>query len=321
MILSRGKNVGSKVLAPIFVLVPFLWMKSTLLSLPHLAVPPACYVKNKGRSCNDFIEELERDFDLRRESRQNYTRVVGVSNEVKRRYDLFEPEANCLSEERFGNERFASFGDGPKFVCGVNFIAEQKNTSKKPCLVYSVGSNNDISFETAVSKHLGCEIHTFDPTVSSEDFTGNDVATFHEWGLGRDGEAKNFHIGGRNGSYTSMSLKTMMNRLDHVGRKVDLLKIDCEGCEWQALPEIFDALYLKELEVDQIQIELHSGTKESIENFFTKVDEARMRILHKERNSWGCDGYRCLEYVFVSESFLKQAHKWQICNNRMLPAM
>ena len=55
---------------------------------------------------------------MRRESRQNYTRAVGGRSEGKMLYDLYEPEANCLSEERFGNDRFASFGDGPKFVCG-----------------------------------------------------------------------------------------------------------------------------------------------------------------------------------------------------------
>ena len=72
------------------------------------------------RSCNQFIEELDKEFDLRRESRQNYTRAVGGRSEGKMLYDLYEPEANCLSEERFGNDRFASFGDGPKFVCGSN---------------------------------------------------------------------------------------------------------------------------------------------------------------------------------------------------------
>ena len=264
------------------------------------------------RSCNQFIEELDKEFDLRRESRQNYTRAVRGSSEGKMLYDLYEPEANCLSEERFGNDRFASFGDGPKFVCGVDFIANQAELTNKSCLVYSIGSDNDISFEKSVSKHLGCEIHTFDPTVRVEDFVGTSVASFHGWGLGEDGEVVNFGVRG-GGSFTSMSLKSMVEKLGHTGRNIDLLKIDCEGCEWQALPDVFDAIHAGEMKVDQIQIELHGGTKDLIKSLFHKADAARMRIMHKERNHWGCDGYRCLEYAFVSESFLRKAHEWQMC--------
>ena len=161
-------------------------------------------------------------------------------------------------------------------------------------------------------KHLGCEIHTFDPTVRVEDFVGTSVASFHGWGLGEDGEVVNFGVRG-GGSFTSMSLKSMVKKLGHTGRNIDLLKIDCEGCEWQALPDIFDAMHAGEMKVDQIQIELHGGTKDLIKSLFHKADAARMRIMHKERNHWGCDGYRCLEYAFVSESFLRKAHEWQMC--------
>ena len=41
-------------------------------------------------------------------------------------FDIYEPEATCLSEERFGSDtRYHAFGDGPKFICGVDFIAHQ----------------------------------------------------------------------------------------------------------------------------------------------------------------------------------------------------
>ena len=91
-----------------------------------------------------------------------------------------------------------------------------------------------------------------------------------------------------------MSLRSIMEKLDHKERKIDILKIDCEGCEWQALPNIFDDIYAEEIKVDQIQIELHGGRKILINNPFQKADAAQMRIMHKERNHWGCDGYRCL---------------------------
>ena len=77
------------------------------------------------------------------------------------------------------------------------------------------------------------------------------------------------------------------------------------------MPLIFDAIAAGDLVVDQIQIELHPQQKvsfEEIREFFSHVDKAGMRIMHKERNAWGCKGWRCLEYAFVSESFLRRAN-------------
>ncbi len=93
----------------------------------------------------------------------------------KKRFDLFELEATGFREERFGSEsdeRFDAFGDGPNFVCGMDVIAvkakaDNANSGDSPgCLVFSVGSNNDIQFEKAIHTHMkGCEIHTFDPKI------------------------------------------------------------------------------------------------------------------------------------------------------------
>lgn len=48
-------------------------------------------------------------------------------------------------------------GDGGKWICDAHRIREQEE-----CLVYSIGSNNDFSFEASVLKDIGqhCEIHT-----------------------------------------------------------------------------------------------------------------------------------------------------------------
>ena len=47
--------------------------------------------------------------------------------------------------------------DTSKIVCGLN-------TLRSPCVVYSIGSNNDWSFELGVLKSTSCEVHTFDCT-------------------------------------------------------------------------------------------------------------------------------------------------------------
>ena len=33
----------------------------------------------------------------------------------------------------------------------------------------------------------------------------------------------------------------------------------------------------------------------------------------QERNHWGCEGYRCVEYSLATESFLRKANAWTIC--------
>ena len=64
----------------------------------------------------------------------------------------------------------------------------------------------------------------------------------------------------------------------------------------------------KKIIVDQIMLELHGVDFNNIKALFLAADDARMRVFHKERNHWGCEGYRCLEYAFVSEEFLREAN-------------
>jgi hypothetical protein len=79
------------------------------------------------------------------------------------------------------------------------------------------------------------------------------------------------------------------------------------------MPPIFAAIASGNLEVDQIQMEVHALDSEIVNEkplkvFFEAADAAKMRIFHKERNQWGCEGYVYLEYAFVSESFLREAN-------------
>ena len=103
---------------------------------------------------------------------------------------------------------------------------------QKDCLVYSVGSNNNkIDFERSVQQFMGCEIHTFDPTLTKP-FTGDEYATFHPWGIGKNGKAGSF----RNKQWTAKGLHATMKELGHLIRTIAVLKIDCEQCEYKVLP-------------------------------------------------------------------------------------
>ena len=51
----------------------------------------------------------------------------------------------------------------------------------------------------------------------------------------------------------------------------------------------------------------------AVHDFFAAADRAKLRIFHKERNHWGCSGYLCVEYAFVSEPFLREANAAAVC--------
>eukprot|EP00980_Cylindrotheca_fusiformis_P001181 scaffold323_cov93-Cylindrotheca_fusiformis.AAC.3 len=267
--------------------------------------------ESSNAACQKMLDTFDAKFDLRRANRQKRTDAVENRTGMKKThaYDLHEPEAVCFDEERFGSiERFDAFSDGPKFVCGVDAIAAKSKTPEG-CLVYSVGSNNQIDFEVAVTNYMGCETHTFDPTLAKP-FIGGKYATFHPWGIGKDGDMNK----ARGKKWASKGIETIMKKLGHTNRTLDILKIDCEGCEFVAMPILFDAIAAGRVKVNQIQVELHGSLFEPVELFFQKADKAKMRIFHKERNHWGCDGYRCLEYALISEDFLREANAAAVCN-------
>ena len=62
--------------------------------------------------------------------------------------------ASCANLERFGNH-----GDGGKMVCDAAGVLNARDD----CLIVSVGSNGDVSFEEAMRTfNLQCEVHIYD---------------------------------------------------------------------------------------------------------------------------------------------------------------
>lgn len=274
--------------------------------------------------CEKMLDELEHKWDLRKNARIDKIKNDPHSWPDLTKFDAFEPEAVCFDEERFGSKngkRHHSWGDGPKFVCGVDRLVE-KAQNTNDCLIYSVGSNNNVDFEKSCSSTFGkhnCEIHTFDPTVPPNRYVGTAYSTFHDWGFGQDGQHANRSIKGRgNFNFTLMSLETVMKKLGHQGRTIDILKIDCEGCEYVAVTQAFEAIANGTVGINQIQVEVHAAGdhahwKEDLIAFFNAADGANMRVFHKERNHWGCQGKECVEYAFVSNDFLRKANGYYIC--------
>jgi hypothetical protein len=231
-----------------------------------------------------------------------------ISLEKLQRYDLFdtqlhggaqmaaawyqdnaEPGYSCIHEERLGPS-----GEGGKWMCNPQQFRDSSRTA--PCLIYSVGSNNDFQFEQAILKDVSsrCEIHVFDHTVQTPTNKPGAVH-FHLWGLSNvdsaDGKMKTLH--------------SMVAALGHQGRTLDVFKVDCEGCEWTTFQSWFDA----GVQIDEILVEVHGGTMTPSSNpqakqFFQEMFNRGMLIFHKEPNVKHSHGANlCVEFGLKRVSF------------------
>jgi hypothetical protein len=177
-------------------------------------------------------------------------------------------------------------GDGGKWICDPHRLANASD-----CLVYSVGSNGDFSFEKAVKAAIGqhCEIHTFDMADYSNG-AQRVGSIYHRWGI--DGTA---HKDGRGQIYKT--LKQTVEELGHVNRTIDVYKIDCEGCELTSQASWFEA----PVTLRQILVEVHdkrgSIPVPQVPDFYKNMYRNNYVIFHKEPSIQFNPG--CMEYGFL----------------------
>ena len=172
----------------------------------------------------------------------NYTiypcpnRGVGrlISGQDSRYYELREPFNEEYKEKN------------PKFVCDLETIT---TTSRhKPCVVYSFGSYDEISFEVGIVQATAsqCEVHIFDPVRRPDKRTAlkNHIKVYRMGLAGTDGEDDE----------KFKTLATIMAELGH--SHIHILKIDVEGAEEGCLSNMRDSGVLAH--VDQVAVEFHS---------------------------------------------------------------
>ena len=194
----------------------------------------------------------------------------------------FEPEFTCPHEFRFDK-----LGDGGKWVCDPHRILadnkeeEEDAKSESSCLVYSIGSNGNFQFEEETFKHVSpsCEIHTFDLVMNNRGKNFADEAkktgvSFHHWGLGKKTKRM----------MRMKTFKEMMIELKHEQRTVDLMKIDCERCEYDQFREWLQDWKDLGLVVRQVLLEIHNSDLPHVVDLFHEFQKAGYVMFHKEAN-------------------------------------
>ncbi|RDW80013.1 hypothetical protein BP6252_04651 [Coleophoma cylindrospora] len=158
-------------------------------------------------------------------------------------WDLIPASYNCPHEI----ERIGRMGDGGKWVCGMH-----RYETKKPCILYSFGIQNESSFEQEMLERTNCEIFGYDFSVS--DFGKalkpefSDRAHFKQAGISGVSKPQN------NPPFYTIQDLMAQNGHDYI----DILKIDIEYAEFDALSSLNAwANGNMEFPIGQMLIEIH----------------------------------------------------------------
>ncbi|KAL5012560.1 hypothetical protein ScPMuIL_011111 [Solemya velum] len=122
---------------------------------------------------------------------------------------------------------------------GWDLCEDAKYIPEKPCLVYSFGLKMDFTFEDKLVELHGCEVHMFDPVLKSEDTLRGTNIRLHRLGLSS--------YSGQHSIGPVMTLENIRQSNNHKQTRIDVVKIDIGGMEWQAIPEMLNGSSLEDV--------------------------------------------------------------------------
>jgi FkbM family methyltransferase len=172
---------------------------------------------------------------------------------------------------------------------GGFYICESGLSSKS--IIYSFGVGEDTSFDVSLATKFGCKINAFDPTPRSIDWFNSSNNHVHiilrPFGISKNTGLQKFYLPANNRYVSGSFLRIPNVNVDnyiHVqmfsfpditkllgNTKIDILKMDIEGAEYQVIDSILDSgIY-----IDQIVCEFHDrffkGGKKMTADFVSKM--------------------------------------------------
>lgn len=158
----------------------------------------------------------------------------------------------------------------PTFAAGARsgiWVVDPRRLGPQ-AVVYSVGVGDNIAWDLAMIERFGCTVHGFDPTPRAAAFVDRQRLppqfVFHRLGLAAHDGSQAFAAPRKAGDVNYRPgvgelrapvrrLATLARDLGH--RRVDVLKLDIEGGEYEVLPDVLAS----GLCVQQLLIEFHHG--------------------------------------------------------------
>ncbi|CAF3745766.1 unnamed protein product [Rotaria socialis] len=145
----------------------------------------------------------------------------------------------CFSED--GLKRYGTRDETGKILCAIDNL---KHVDK--CVIYSLGSNNQFDFESDLSAHTHCEIHTYDCT-SFPPTKPIERLSFHKVCLGKQPQLQSHifpnvqyyhHVEHKAFDKNFKSFQNILKENNHT--QVHILKMDIEGGEYAVFADLFE---------------------------------------------------------------------------------
>ena len=190
------------------------------------------------------------------------------------------PTTSCLQT------RYGILGDGGKTLCNV-----QQFLTNSECLVYSVGVQYTCEVEMQLNRDFPqCTILMFDPT-SKEFFKTarcckvNNMQCIPKALGGGDGVAEKDKVG-----MAGDTLTELMKQHGHAGRTLNLLKMDIEGSEYNALEYYMNSTQTAFPRVHLLLMEIHnladSSIRERLKKLIVWLESLGLSVYYVERNPY-----------------------------------
>ncbi|KAK0402256.1 hypothetical protein QR680_016235 [Steinernema hermaphroditum] len=235
-----------------------------------------CTWSRNGIFCNDneqvipvkVIDIYRRQIEGRRALLQKHTNATTRFRNI---YNVAAPEVFCPGLVRIGD-----LSDGGKWICSPHMIPH-------PCIIYSLGINNEFSFDSEIYEIAKCQIHAFD----KDDMPDETVEFYQRINatLKKAMIAKKTNVSASN--YTFTDVVQM-----YKPQRIDVLKIDIEGGEYDVAEQIAAT------PICQILVELHWKPL-SMVSFLKTLSQQNFFLFHHEING---DYIEASEFSLIHES-------------------
>lgn len=201
-----------------------------------------------------------------------------------------EQHAACLrvEEDKREVDRYHASGGDKQYQWQLDYL-------QRGAVVFDVGGNMGMFVRSAAGR--GFSVHVFEPVREFYDFLASaysqpDVHT-HHYGLGKESGTASVLIGGAQGEATSqyitgegrteqIQIKTLEEAMrDSSAQAVDLLNINCEGCEFDLLEHATSTGAAAKLA--RIQVQFHPKT---VERGTARRCEIRRRLRQTHREEY-----------------------------------
>mmetsp|Transcript_22776 Transcript_22776/g.37737 ORF Transcript_22776/g.37737 Transcript_22776/m.37737 type:complete len:382 (+) Transcript_22776:112-1257(+) len=160
---------------------------------------------------------------------------------------------------------------GPNYDGGWSVCLDNFHLASPECVIYSIGISVRPYFDVSASA-LGCEIHMYDHTVSR-------VASV----LSRMHRRLHFHHVGLTGKLLpTPNLITLPEMAERNGHQwIDVLKIDCDGCEWQVFHLLTKSHPNFLNRVGQLLVEVHAGSEFDPDFSISRLSDFAEHVIKK----------------------------------------